>query len=59
MVVPLREHRHLRVEGAEVLIEMVVFVVAAELRSVRDLGFFLLDFAPTVLRRADDGFEPG
>ena len=44
MVVPLREHRHLRIEGAQILIEQVVFVVAAKLREVfGDNGFFLRD----------------
>ncbi len=44
MVVPLREHRHLRIEGTQVLVEQVVFVVAAKLRKVLcDCGFFLRD----------------
>src|SRR5262249_4013574 len=44
MVVPLREHRHLGVEGAEVIVEPVVSVVAAKLRqAVRDRGFLFGD----------------
>ena len=40
MIVPLGEHCHLRVEGAQVLVEQVVFIVAAKLwEAVRDLGF--------------------
>ena len=44
MVVPLRQHRHLRIEGAQILVEQIVFVVAAKLREVfGDDGFFLRD----------------
>ena len=44
MVVPLRQHRHLRIEGAQILVEQVVFVVAAKLREgLGDDGFFLRD----------------
>jgi len=32
MVVRLREHRHLRMEGAQIVVEQVVFIVAAKLR---------------------------
>src|SRR6266852_7182413 len=40
MIVPLSEHRHLRIEGAQMIIEQVVFIVAAELReAVRNRGF--------------------
>jgi hypothetical protein len=47
MVVPLREHRHLRIEGAQIVIEQVVFIIAAKLRqAVRDSGFFLGDDVP-------------
>ena len=42
VVVPLRQHRHLRVEGAQIVVEQVVFVIATELlEAVRDHGFFL------------------
>jgi hypothetical protein len=44
MVVPLRQHRHLCIEGAQILVEQVVFVVAAKLRDVfGDDGFFFRD----------------
>jgi hypothetical protein len=40
MIVPLREHRHLGVESAQVLVEQIVFIVAAKLVEVLgDLGF--------------------
>ncbi|MBA7645384.1 hypothetical protein ES703_53140 [subsurface metagenome] len=53
MVVPLREHRHIGVEGAEVLIEPVVFVVGAEfVEAVRNDGFlFGHDIAPDLAAR--------
>ena len=47
MVVPLRQHRHLRIEGAHILVEQVVFVVAAKLREgFGDNGFVLRDDVP-------------
>ena len=33
MIVPLRQHRHLRIEGAQIAVEQVVFIVAAKLRE--------------------------
>jgi len=47
MIVPLRQHRHLRIEGAQIPVEQVVFVVAAKLRKVlSDDGFFFGDEIP-------------
>ena len=47
MIVPLREHRHLRIEGAQILVEQVIFVVAAKLRqALRDVGFVFRDDIP-------------
>src|SRR5438309_9931195 len=48
MIVPLRKHRHVSMEGTKILVEQTVFVVAAKLReAVRDDGFFLShDVAP-------------
>ncbi len=44
MVVPLRKHRHLRMEGTEIFVEPIVFVVAAKLpEGLGDGGFFLRD----------------
>ena len=44
MIVPLREHRYLRVERAHVFVEQIVFVIAAKLgERVCDGGFFLGD----------------
>ncbi len=53
VIVPLREHCHLRVEGAQVLVEQVVFIVAAKLcDAVCDLGFLRRhDIAPNVAVR--------
>jgi len=47
VIVPLREHWNLRVEGAQIVVEQIVFIVAAELlQTVRDDGFFLRDDVP-------------
>src|SRR6266436_8778529 len=48
MIVPLRQHRHLRIEGAKIAVEQVVFIIAAELReAMRNRGFlFRHDVAP-------------
>jgi hypothetical protein len=48
MIVPLREHRHLRIEGAQIVVEQIVFIIAAKLReAVRHRGFLLRhDIAP-------------
>jgi len=48
MIVPLRQHRHLRIEGAKIAVEQVVFIIAAELReAMGDRGFlFRHDVAP-------------
>ena len=48
MIVPLRQHRHLCVEGAQILVEQIVFVVAAKLREAVGDGGFLFgdDIAP-------------
>ena len=53
VIVPLREHRDFGVEGAEIVVEPVVFVVAAELReAVRGDGFFFRhDVAPDLAVR--------
>ena len=53
VIVPLREHRDLGVEGAKVLVEPVVFIVAAKLReTVRDDRFFFRhDVAPDLAVR--------
>jgi hypothetical protein len=42
VIVPLRENRHLGIEGEHVLVEQIVFVVTAELgERLRGLGLFL------------------
>ncbi len=42
MVVPLRQHRHLRMKGAQIVIEQIVSIISAKLRqAVRDRGFLL------------------
>jgi hypothetical protein len=47
MIVPLREHRHLRIEGTQILVEQVIFVVAAKLRqALRDDGLLFRDDIP-------------
>ena len=47
MVVPLGEHRHLRVEGAQIVVEQVIFVVAAKLReAMGDDGFLFRHDVP-------------
>jgi hypothetical protein len=44
MVVPLREHRHLGIERAQIRIEQIVFVVAAEIgERPRNLRLLLCD----------------
>ena len=53
MVIPLREGRDFRVEGAQIAVEQIVFVVAAEVRErLRDTRFFLgEDVAPDLAVR--------
>ena len=44
VIVPLREHRHLGVEGAQIVVEQIIFVVGAELfEAVRHHGFLFGD----------------
>src|SRR5262249_57891615 len=50
VIVPLREQRHLGIEGEHILVEKVVFVIAAEVgERLGDLRFLLSDDVPPYL----------